>query len=262
MNQEVHGQKINIGMTIGSSMAFLVKNINDNNYEMDVKFEKLVMSMQMPQAKMEFSSEKKDDNDVYSKVLRAMKGRTFEVTMSKSGKITEVRNIEALYESVISQFVEISKKKKEQIKAQIENSYGVDALKRSIEMSTAIYPEKPVKKGDKWTVNTKLKTGMSANISTDYEFVDFNSDYALIRGKSIIKTDEEDTNVENKMIPMKLDVTGSMNSEIKVDKKTGWIIEAKINQEINGGVSFKLNSQMSDQMKMTIKMINKMLITD
>ncbi len=260
--QEVNGKKMNVVMAIQGTITFLVKSITDTGYNMDTKFEKLGMSVQMPQATMEFNSEKIDTNDVVSTLFAAMKDKTFEVTMSKTGKITEVKNLEALWGSAINQFRELSETQKEQIKAQIMKAYGTDAMKGNIEMVTAIYPDKPVNIEDTWTINTKLESGMSAKVSTNYKFAELTPDYALIKGNSKIETADKDAYTKANGMPMKYDLTGSMTSEIKVDKTTGWIIEAKINQEINGEAYIKENPQLPNGMKIPMTILNEMIITN
>jgi len=258
--QEVNGQKTNVVMTIAGTMTFFIKDVSESGYYMDTKFETLSMSMQMPQGSMNFSSEKNDPNDIFSTILGEMKNKTFEVEMSKTGKITEVKNVEALWGTAINQFEQLPEMQKEQIKAQITKAYGSEALKGNIEMVTAIYPDRPVNKGDKWTIKTKLESGMSANMTTNYEFTDLTSEYALIKGNSNIETADKDAYIESNGMPMKYDLTGSMTSEIKVDKNSGWIIEAKINQEINGDAYIKENPQIPNGMKIPMTMINEMVI--
>lgn len=260
--QDINGQEMNIVATISGTMSFHVKSINENGFGMDVKYEKLSMSMQMPQGIMEFSSEKKDENDVLSMILGAMKNQTFRLTMSKTGKIDDVKNVETLWETVINKFDQLSEIQKEQVKAQMMKAYGAKSLKGNIEMTTAIYPEKPVNKGDKWTINTNIESGMSSKLSTEYEFVDLTFDYALIKGNSTIETADKDAYIESNGTPMKYDLLGSMLSEIKVDKNTGWIIEAKIYQEIKGVAYVKENTQMPNGMKIPMTMINEMVITN
>lgn len=260
--QEVNGQKMNMVMTIKGTMTFLVKDITENGYNMDAKFEELSMSMQMPQGLMEFSSEKNDANDIFSTILGAMKDKAFGITMSKTGKITDVKNVEALWSTAINTFDQLPEMQKEQIKAQIMKAYGAEALKGNIEMVTAIYPDSPANRGDKWTINTKLESGMSANMTTDYEFAELTSEYALIKGKSTIVTADKDAYIESNGMPMKYDLTGSMDSEIKVDKNTGWIIKATINQKIEGDTYIKENPQLPNGMKIPMTMINDMVITN
>ncbi len=260
--QEVNGQKMNMVMTMSGTITFLVKDNTEIGYEMDAKFEKLSMSMQMPQGLMEFSSEKNDDNDIFSTILGAMKDKAFGVTMSKTGKVTDVKNVEALWGTAINKFDQLPEVQKEQIKVQIMKAYGAEALKGNIEMVTAIYPNSPANKGDKWTIDTKLESGMSANMTTDYEFAELTSEYALIKGKSTIVTADKDAYIKSNGMPMKYDLTGSMESEIKVDKNTGWIIEATINQKIEGDAYIKETSQLPNGMKIPMTMINEMVISN
>ncbi len=262
INQEINGQQLNMNMTISGTMTFLVKDITDSGYDMDAQYKKLSMSMQMPQGTMEFSSEKNNANDIFSTILGAIIDKSFEVKMSKTGKIIEIKNVEALWETAINQFEQLPEVQKEQIKAQIAKAYGSEALKGNIEMVTAIYPENPVNKGDKWTVNTKLESGMSAKVTTDYEFADQTADFALIKGNSTIKTADKDAYIETNGMPMKYDLTGTMSSEIKVDKNSGWIIEAKIKQEISGDTYIKENPQIPNGMKIPMVMKNEIVITN
>lgn len=262
ISQEVNGQTMNMAMTISGTMTFLVKAIDGNGFDMDTKFEKLSTSMQMPQATMEFNSEKKDENDVFSNILGAVIGKTFLVTMTKTGKVTEIKNVEALWKTAIDQSDQLSDRHREQIKGQIMQAYGAAALKGNLEMVTAIYPDQPVGIGEKWAINTKLESGMSAIMNTNYELVDLTSDYGLIRGNSTIKTADKDAYIEANGMPMKYDLTGSVKSEIKVDKNTGWTMEAKINQEIKGDAYIKANPQIPGGMKIPMTMTTEMAVTN
>jgi len=260
--QDLNGQQINMVMAIKGAMTFLVKSVNANDYNMEVKFEQLSMSMQMPQGTMEFSSEKNDENDIFSTILGAMKNKTFDVLMSKTGKIVEVRNVELLWETAINQFDQLPEMQKEQLKAQIVKSYGAKALKGNIEMVTAIYPDSPVNIGEKWTINTNIESGMSSKMTTIYELTDLTPNFALIKGNSTIETADKEAYIESNGMPIKYDLKGTMSSEIKVDKNTGWIVEATINQEIKGDTYIKENPKMPNGMKIPMTMKSEMVITN
>ena len=260
--QDINGQKMDMVMTIVGSMSYLVKNVIEGDYEMEVKYESLSMSMQLPQGTMEFSSEKNDEQDIFSTILAEMKNKPFQIKMTKSGKIKEVRDIELLFESAFGKFSQIPENQMAQIKTQWMKSYGEEAFKGNIEMVTAIYPDKPVNKGDSWVIKTKLESGMSADLTATYSYAENNSDYYLIVGDSKIATIDKDAYVESNGMPMKYDLTGNMSSEIKVDKVSGWIIEAKIKQDIQGDVYIKGNPQMPEGMKIPMVMKNDMTYTD
>ncbi|HNP19952.1 MAG TPA: DUF6263 family protein [Fulvivirga sp.] len=260
--QEINGQKMNIVMTINGTMSYLVKAINDDSFDMDVAYKSLSMSMQLPQGKMEFSSEKKDEGDIFSLILSEMKNKEFQVKMTKYGKITEIRNIEKLFESAFSILPEIPEAQLSQIKTQLLKAYGKEAYKGNIEMITAIYPNKKVAKGDEWVINTKLESGMSANMTTTYKFLDSTKEHYLIVGESKIETADKDAYIESNGMPMKFDLTGFMTSNIKIDKTSGWIVVAKIDQDIQGDTYIKENPQMPNGMKIPMIMKSKMVFTN
>ena len=208
-------------------MSFLIKDINEDGYLMVAKYENLSMYMKMPQGDIEISSEENDDNNPLSSILREIKGKTFEVEMSKKGEINEVRNFDAIMEPIVKRFNDFPAEQKEQMKEQMMDAYGDKAIKSSLEMITAFYPDKPLKKHDKWTKKTNLESGMSMVVSTDYQVVDLTSNYALIKGNALVKAPDKDANAETNGMPMQFDFAGTTLSEIKVDLKSCWIIAAK-----------------------------------
>lgn len=260
--QEFGGQQMEILMTIKGDMSYVVKSIAGNNYEMEVEYDRLSITMKMPQGEMDFNSDKQDENDIFSTILKEMLDKPFHVTMTKKGKVLAVKNIDVLFETVFSKFSEIPEAQLAQIKTQLEKSYGESGFKGNIEMVTSIFPEKPVSIGDQWTVETKLESGMTANVTTVYKYAEKNPDYVLIRGNSKVETVDTDEYMESNGMEMKLDLAGNMVSEVKIDPKTGWIIEAKINQELSGDTLVKPNAQIPEGMTIPMSMKTESMITN
>ncbi len=260
--QELNGQQINMGFTNKSNTVFLVKSVSGDSYKMDVTFGSLTMIMQTPKGTKEFSSDKDDENDVISMIFREMMGKPFAMTMSRTGKVLSIENLDLLWETAVDQSQRLSEVHKEQLKSQMKKAFGEEALKGNFEILTAIYPDKPVHKGDKWTIDTKIEAGMSALRTTEYELVDVASDVALIKGKSVIKTADKDAYFEANGMPLKYDIAGSMVSEIKVDGNTGWIKEARINQEMKGDAYIKENPKLPNGMKIPMTMTNETVIVN
>lgn len=246
----VMGQEMNISRTVNVITSFLVKDINKDGYIMEAKYEKLSMFMKMLQGgEVEISSEEVDANNLLiASLLEKIKGMSFEITMSKTGKITEVKNCEAIMETFVEGFDQLPEEKREEMKDQIKDAYGDEAIKSSMEMITGIFTDKPVKKGDKWKLNTSIESGMSMNLASEYELVELTSDYALIKGNATVVTPDKEANAITSIMPMQFDVAGTSLSEIKVDVKTGWIISAKITQDIQGEASMLESPLTKDQM--------------
>ena len=260
--QEVNGQNVSMIMIMKGLVLYRVKTINEQGYEEEVTYESLTMSMQLPQGTMEFSSEQKEKPDILSSILAEIKNKPFYIKLTHLGKIIEIKNIESLFESAFNKLPNISEGQRTQLKAQLMKAYGADAFKGNLEMTMAIYPDRPVAKGESWIIKTKLESGMSADMTTTYRLLEEGPSEYVITGDSRIETADKDAYIESNGMPMKYDLTGDMSSYIRIDKTSGWIIEAKIKQTIGGNVYLKGNPQMPDGMKIPMVMKNEMTVTN
>ena len=254
VNQNLNGQEINMTITIKGKMSYKVLSVNPNDYDLEVKYNEVSMIIDSPQGKIEFSSEKNDKNDIFSAVLSKLTNGVFNVKMTKKGKILEVKNIDNLFDALFKNFEDIPKYKIKQVKAQLTKAYGAKAFKGNMEMVTAIFPDKPVSIGDKWTIKTNLESGMAASVTTEYSLTDLSAGYAVIKGNAVIKTEDKDAYIQTNGMPMKYDLKGTTTSEMKIDRNTGWLIKANTTQEIKGNAYIKGNSQLPEGMKIPMTM--------
>jgi len=211
---------------------------------------------------LEFSSEKNDEKDIFSTILSAMKNKPFLVKMTKTGKVNEVKNIESVFSGIFEKFPQLTDIQKQQIQSQLMQAYGEKAFKGNLEMCSAIFPDFQVSKGDKWIIKTKLESGMAANMETTYELKEVNDSYCLLSGTSRIESADKDAYIQSNGMPLKYDMSGTMSSEIKINRKRGWIIESKINQALKGTAQVKDNPQMPGGMTIPMTMNNEMTITE
>jgi len=260
--QTINGQQVNMKMSINAKMTYKVTDIQNTVYDMEVRYESLIMKMSLPNGVMEFSSENNDENDIFSTILGTMKNKPFLVKMTKTGKVNEVKNIESVFSNMFEKFPQISDVQKQQIKGQIMQAYGEKAFKGNIEMCSAIFTDSPVSKGDKWTINTQLESGMSAKMVTVYELKEVTDTYFQIFGNSKIETADKDAYIESNGMSLKYDMAGTMTSDIKIDKKTGWTMSALINQSIKGTAYVKDNPQIPGGMSIPMTMNNEMTISE
>ncbi len=260
--QTINNQLLNIEMTINGNMSFKVTDIQNSLYNMEVRYESLTMKMNLPNGITEFSSDKNDDNDIMSTMLGCMIGRPFLVKMTKTGKITEVKNIEYVFSTMFDKFPQLSDFQKQQIKEQLLKAYGEKAFIGNLEMNTAIYPDSPVSLGDKWKIKIIMESGMKATIETIYELRENTDAYAVFYGSSTMETADKEAYIETNGMPLKYDLTGTMTSVIKTDKVTGWVMEAKLSQAFKGTAYIRDNPKLPGGMSIPMSINNEMSITD
>jgi hypothetical protein len=260
--QTINDEEVNTLMSINGKMTYKVIDILNDVYNMEVRYESLTMKISVAGAEMEFSSDKNDEKDILSTILGTMKNKPFLVKMTKTGKVNEVKNIEVIFHNMFDKFPQLSEEQKEQISGQMLKAYGEKAFKGNIEMCSAIFPDSPISKGEKWKIKTQLESGMSAKLETVYELKEIGDSSYQILGNSKMETADKDAYIETAGMPLKFDMSGSMTSDIKIDKKTGWTIYAKINQVIKGTAYIKANPKMPEGLVMPMIMKNEMIISE
>lgn len=263
ITQNISGQQMNMTMAVGGKMVFKVVNSNDSIFDIDVRYESLSMKMGMPNGTMEFSSDKQDEKDVFSTVLGSMRNKSFMVRMDKYGKVKEVKNIDTLFSGFFEKFPQISNEQKQVISDQIKQAYGTKTFKGNLEMTSAIFPEHPVAIGDPWVTKTTMTmSGADVNLESNYKLKEVHPDYYLISGSSKLVTDNKGKFVQTNGMPVKYEMTGTMTTEIKVDRKTGWIIDSKTSQALNGAMEIKDNPKVPGGMFIPMMINNEMELTD
>ena len=241
IEQDIKGQKVSINLTISGQIAFNVTNLYDTIYDVSVSYHQLAMSMKLPNGDVSFNSDNKDGNDSFSKLLNAIIDKPFFVKMTTLGRIVEVKNIDSVFEKALDKFPKLSEAQKQQMMGQLMQAFGEKSFKGNFEMITAIYSNNPVEKGDTWIKKTNLETGMAATLIITFELKDNLENYNLIIGNGNIETLNKDAYTQANGMPTKYNLTGTLNSILKVDNKTGWIIEGKVNELISGTVEIKDN---------------------
>lgn len=265
--QDLKGQKISTEITLDRTMSFSVKEIDDGVFNMDVQYDKMKMSMSMPNNPMAtlpdepevYSSEKPESDDAVSEILAAMTGKVFQVSMNKTGEVTEIENLDEVWEqsmNAVSDSEVISPK----IKKQMRKAYGEKSLEGNIEKASYIYPDRAVNTGDTWSVTTKMMSSFSTQVDTEFQLKELHSDYCIITGKSQVKSLNEGF-TETNGVQIKYDISGKMTSEIKVDRASGWIIEAHTEQDLDGQSEIK-SPQLPNSMTIPMTVNSTPTLTD
>jgi len=234
LTQTTNGKKRKINTSIGTILTYKVISIQDSVYEMEVNYRKLNMITLNSHGKIEYSSEKKDSSDLISTILGTMKNKPFYIKMTNKGEIIEFKNMDTLYAHLYDQLAQLNVEQKKQVKVQFMQAYGAKTLKSGFEVSSAIFPTSPVSDGDKWTIHTQLESGMPIKINTKYELQEVTDAYYQILGTSQVKTFDSDARVKATNAPLKYDMSGTMTSNIKIDRKSGWVIETKLTRTLKG----------------------------
>lgn len=111
------GQEFNITRSVNATTHFLVKESNEEGYKIDAKYENLSMTMEMPEGQNvaintmpvdagTVNEQLEASNALLASLVEEMEGKTFQVTMSHKGEITNVENFDAIIEPVFEKLAD------------------------------------------------------------------------------------------------------------------------------------------------------------
>lgn len=264
INQTLGSQIMEIKVNMTCRVSYKVNEINNNQYNLDVKYESLSMKMFLPNnMTMEFSSENKEETSdqmsaIFSKVMKALTQTPFQMELTKKGKIISIKNIDAIFEKMFSSFPSMSPEQKAQIKSQIGQSFGPDQFKSNFEMMMAIYPEQPVAIGEKWKTESISNALMSLKASSEFQLINQEGELNTIKGKSQIVVVDKNAFVNTNGIEMRFDMTGEQVTELKVNKRTGWVEAGKLTQSLKGKAITKDSPQTPGGMAIPMDIVTTM----
>jgi hypothetical protein len=165
--------------------------------------------------------------DVMSCIMNRLSKNALYVKMDATGKVIDIVNFTMLSDIVLKDTASITGQSAPVLKTQVKSTINVKALKSMIEAFTFNLPDKEVKNGEQWEINSPFYSGgMSLDIVTSYKLNDINDNNAHITSESSIKASVDAEPLEYSGARITYDgLTGMGKSNLIIDSLTGLVIE-------------------------------------
>lgn len=213
-------------MRITARITYKVKSVKQERYYLQTQYTSMDISIVQADGKeVNFRSDKSTD-DFQSNFFYEMCRTPFYITISSTGEIISVEGIDRMVDNGLKG-VDLPKEKVAQIKESMTEAYGEKSFKGNFEIVTLIYPKMAVDINDSWNSETAIYSKqIQAKLQTNFRLVQADERFLHIEGVSEMISNE---NTES----MKL--LGSSNLNISLNKDSGWIHSAKVDQIIRIG---------------------------
>lgn len=248
-------QTIRTSSINNSKISCKVIDIHDSIYEMEVKYDTLFMTVNMNNIAMEFSSFKNNVNDVMSIILSEITNKPFTIKITKSGRIKEITHTDFLFTTLFDKLPQLNETKKKQIKTQMVNAYGENGSKANFDIIFSIFPGFPVSKGANWSAIKQVENEIKLKTVCDYTLIEVTDSYFHIIGESKIKPNSDDEITDYSGMPSHVKMAGIKTYDIKIDKKSGWIISSAVGLTLKGTVSVIDGPSMPGGMEMQMNVM-------
>lgn len=261
IQQKINGQDIAYEMTSKGKMSFKVINQTDSLYNLEGKYESISFELKGGQMHTLADSEDTSSGDHASALLARLKGQTFTVLMFKTGAIKEIKGIETAFANIYKD-INISAEKKEKVLTQLNKNFGDEAVKNNIELATNIFPGHLVQEQSKWNKIIPVTPLMHGNINTTFQLIGVSASEFYIKGQAELNTSDPDKYITMNGMDYNYQMKGTILSDIRVDKESGWIKESKMEQSFSGKVNIKDNSQLPGGLVIPMEIKTVSIMTD
>ncbi|WP_431293186.1 DUF6263 family protein [Pedobacter sp. P26] len=152
------------------------------------------------------------------------------MTVTPNGGIKTVAGIDKMLDNIAARMTTDTSQVK-QIKNALSKQFSEEVVKQTMESSFKIYPERAVKIGDSWTVDTKLQMSMPIETITAYTLKEVKDGIAILSVKGSLISKGSFETMGNKM---ETDLKGTNSGETSIDIKTGIVLNSHLRIELYG----------------------------
>jgi hypothetical protein len=246
----VAGNEQNTETTIKANALLKVIELVPNGARFEIEYTKVFSNV--PQAGLTLDSEGDTTKNIGNKVLQAMKGKKFNFTLTKTGTIESVENIENLW-SGLTPANGFKVAETAPMKATLENQFGKASVTNTLEASLVSYPENKVKVGIAW--NTKKTIANPLPLGTDYvwtlESVQEPNGVIVADGKSA-STDTTKIITLQQGLKATTNFKGRKVFKVNVNLSTGWPETTKAYSEQKGTMMLQPGGQIPEEMPLAL----------
>lgn len=165
INQKVAGRDVHLTQNIGTDYTFDITEGHYGEKDIKVTYNKIFIKSVAMGNTMTYSSD--DQDSTQKNPFSGFKGASFYMTVTPNGAIKTVAGIDKMLDNMAARMTKDTSQVK-QIKNALSKQFSNEVMKQTMESSFKIYPDRAVKIGDSWTVDTKMQMGMPIETITQY----------------------------------------------------------------------------------------------
>ncbi|RLJ77759.1 DUF6263 family protein [Pedobacter alluvionis] len=228
INQKIGGRDVHLTQNIGTDYTFDITEGHNGEKDVKVTYNRIFMKSVAMGTTMTYNSDEQDSTK--KNPFSGLKGASFFMTVTPDGGIKTVAGIDKMLDNMASKMTTDTSQVK-QIKNALSKQFSEEMVKQTMESSFKIYPERAVKIGDKWTVDTKLQMSMPIETITEYTLKEVKDGIATLSVKGALVSKGSFEAMGNKM---ETDLKGTNSGETSIDIKTGIVLNSHLRIELYG----------------------------
>lgn len=235
------------------SVDFTTEGVSDGLINSDLLYKRVIINQSSPIGSSNFDSQNATED-----IPQALRGyaslvdKGYKISFNNKGEVQAVSGVKTMITSMIEELELPTETAKNQLKANLAAQFNDETMLSQIQNGLIIYPKGTINKGEPWVLDQSVSNPYPLNISTTYTLDDYDKDFAYISVSSTISTGEN-SNMNFQGTEVLFELKGTQTGSIKVDRKTGFILESNLEQNTKG--LMKVISPQEMEIPMTLKSV-------
>jgi len=251
--QKLMGQEMESVIIMTMSSSFNVKGTDADNYLVDMTYDAIRMDVSVMGNSVSFDSntdEEKAFGQNLSPVFKAMTNIPIDLKINRQGKVELVNGYDKILDAMSDAASELDETTKKAMFQEFDNQFSDKAIKEMFEKTVMYFPPNPVAIGETWNIKTQITQSFPIDVDMELTLTDVKDNVAIIEG-----TGNVSTNASQKMNGIQATITlkGTQTATIEIDTKTGWVINANVEQNLKGAMGTKMPQTSVNIVKITDK---------
>lgn len=251
--QKINGMDQQSNMELSSITAFEVVSKTPKETKLGITIEKMTLSLQVGPNTMDFNSDNPiREGNLIDEIYSGFINNQFYAILKPTGQVDHIEGFDELFDQIFENLTIPAGISKDQIKDQVKQNLSSETFKTNIETLTYIFPDHPVKVGDKWTNEQEGKSNFSVLMKNQWEVKSLSQENVLLHGNTTIST-RKDEKANFSGLPGQVILTGNVITNYNMDPKTGWVKNGEKEMTMQGTISLDKNPQLPDGMEIPVE---------
>ncbi len=231
ISQAFMGQSQDVESDQGYGIELTFTDFEDGKYSVKMVYKSIMINQ--PMAGLSYDSETATTEPTGSaKAVASVLDRELQFTLSKTGEVSNITGFEAMLDSMAANMGITEETQLSLFKSQMSSQYNTQTMKDQLKRTLIVFPNKELNKGNLWTEDQSVSAPFTMNIQTTYEVASYDDETVTLNVSSDIFT--EGGELVTNGATMTPDLSGVQSGTIKIDRKTGLILEGGMEQLISG----------------------------
>ncbi|NVK26610.1 MAG: hypothetical protein HWE14_01135 [Flavobacteriia bacterium] len=263
INQTVMGMEQIINQDQTLRMVYECTGNADGVIEMDATIDGVKMETSGITGEMSYDSDNPEaEPEGEALVYSAMIGSVLKAQFDKYGALNELTGIDAIIDKVAAAFGFVEGSDYEMFKEEMANTISDETFKKDFGAAMLQFPKEELGVGDTWTQTSSFTAKILFNVETTYTVEEITKDSIILMAEGVLSTTSENSDpISVNGMELLYDLNGTQGGTIQVDRKTGWVTNSKIIQEVSGEIEMLPNDQLPDGMTWPMSITTVMTMT-